>query len=905
MVEVSDLFRDAVRSGNEQDILIRFEDGTVFTGEDISAEGVRFSEMINPANDLTIGACPSSTLTYTIINDDRLLGDFDFGTFSASLGVRISERSHTRIGNVSVVMDDGRVVSGYDSAPQLRVGQQNVTTGFPVKSIIVDNGRVFAFGDNGRVHTYPRTWGEVATYTWGQIRNFRWKDFTDAPTANAWMREKIDRWVSRGIGVVLSDDAVRIYEDPTVSEWEYVPLGQFIANRPKAVNTNLVRVDATDKMVLFDRTFDDLTLPVGITHLDALEIVCDRVGVKLASRDFLHSERKLTSTLSLQDVTCREFLGIVAEAACGYARFNRDGGLEIAWYSDTSFTTDESGYVATSLAEIPTPPISKLRVANSNAAVGTVLGDGENGYSILDNPLLYVDDVSSGVTLSTPIFNRLSSFPAYHPGTITLFADWSLQAGDIINVTVDGKNYVYPIFTLAMRWSGGNTLISVTNSGNAVRPPVSATNRRKFSEGRRSYSIETTINGLESRADRIEESVHQQGDEFSTVIETTRSQLSTQLQQTAEGFETRADSIEETVRQHSSDIEDLDGSIESTRKELTSELQQTASGIEAKITSLTTVTDDLEKSVTSVETSLSILDGEVEAKVDADNMVSTLNLNKEGVKIAGKLIDITGTVSLNGDTKVDSAGTLTTKNMVATAASITGVFSAPYTRLGQVVWDGEAHQGIFFSSTSAFSASKIVGAFARDSYGEYHLTATGGSLNISTELGEPVLMDGSEVYITAHASDETLVIGRDPNQASYADLCVYPESSTYSTPRGNCGTPAHPWDTCTADQFFSDNGIKSRSSRSLKRDIEALPDMGDVIDNLRPVSFRYKSDRKSRLHYGLIYEDTESVAPILCEKSGDRPEDCRIGYDAINLILLREMQAVRLRLATLERGGKF
>jgi hypothetical protein len=76
--------------------------------------------------------------------------------------------------------------------------------------------------------------------------------------------------------------------------------------------------------------------------------------------------------------------------------------------------------------------------------------------------------------------------------------------------------------------------------------------------------------------------------------------------------------------------------------------------------------------------------------------------------------------------------------------------------------------------------------------------------------------------------------------------------------------------------------------------------MGDVIDRLRPVSFRYRHDVKGRLHYGLIFEDTEGVAPILCERSGDRPEDCRIGYEAINLILLREMQDVRKRLDMLE-----
>lgn len=898
MVDVSSSFRDAVHSGNDQDILIKYADGTVFTGEDISANGVRFSEMINPGNDLTVGACPSSTLTFNIINDDRALGDFAFGSFSASIGVQISQQPHTRIGNVSVIMDDGRVVSGHDSAPQLRVGQQTVTTGFPVKAIIVDNDRVYAFGDNGQVHTYPRTWDEVATYTWDQISRFRWGDFTESPVVNSWMSQKIRRWATRGIGAVLSGRTLRLYEGSTMIEREYVPLGQFVANRPKAINTNLVRVDATDYMVRFDRVYDDLVIPVGTTYADALSMVCERVGIKLASRVFINAGRTLTSTLSLQDVTCREFIGIVAEAACGYARMNRDGELEIAWYSETSLTFDEGGYSAASLAEIPTPAIRKLRVANSDSNIGTILGDGDNGYSILDNPLLRVNAVADGVNLSTPIFERLSEFEPYHPGTAILFADWSLQAGDIIRIRVDSRDYWFPIFTVAMTWTGGNTMITVTNSGSVERPPVSAANRRKFQEGRRTYSLETDIEGVRSQATSIEESVQSQGE----TIESTRREFTTLLQQTAEGFAARADSIEETVSQHGDDIEGLDSSIQTTRTELSSQLQQTASGIEVKITSLTTVTEDLEKSLTSVETTLSILDGEIEAKVDADKIASTLNLSKEGVKIAGKLIDITGTVSLNGDTKVDANGTLSTKNMVATSASITGIFSAPYTRLGQVVWDGEEHQGLFFSSSSRFSASKIVGAFARDSYGEYHIHATGGSLTISTELGEPVLMDGSEIYMTAHASDETLVIGRDPNQTAYADLCIYPDSSTYANPRGNCGTPAHPWDTCTADQFFSDNTIKSRSSRALKSDITPLSDMGEIIDALRPVSFRYKHDRKGRLHYGLIYEDTEEVAPILCERSGDRPEDCRIGYGDINLILLKEMQSIRRRLRSLEGG---
>lgn len=107
MYALSETLRAAVDAGNPQRVLIEFikrpydenlaEEPlyippVTFSNEDIlMTDGLRLTTEFNSETDLTIGLCPSAEIRFTLLNDTGQLEDFEFGTFRAYLGARITQ----------------------------------------------------------------------------------------------------------------------------------------------------------------------------------------------------------------------------------------------------------------------------------------------------------------------------------------------------------------------------------------------------------------------------------------------------------------------------------------------------------------------------------------------------------------------------------------------------------------------------------------------------------------------------------------------------------------------------------------------------------------------------------------------------------------------------------------------
>ena len=91
----SNTFRTAVANGNKQRMVFQFTSGTIISNEDIDIEsGVDFHETFCSETDLTIGLCPSSEISFVLLNDDGHWSSFTFGTFYAYIGVLISSTAN-------------------------------------------------------------------------------------------------------------------------------------------------------------------------------------------------------------------------------------------------------------------------------------------------------------------------------------------------------------------------------------------------------------------------------------------------------------------------------------------------------------------------------------------------------------------------------------------------------------------------------------------------------------------------------------------------------------------------------------------------------------------------------------------------------------------------------------------
>jgi hypothetical protein len=91
--------------------------------------------------------------------------------------------------------------------------------------------------------------------------------------------------------------------------------------------------------------------------------------------------------------------------------------------------------------------------------------------------------------------------------------------------------------------------------------------------------------------------------------------------------------------------------------------------------------------------------------------------------------------------------------------------------------------------------------------------------------------------------------------------------------------------------------IEYSSSRSVKHDIRALSYEDEIIDRLQPVSFIYNRDKTNSTRYGLIYEDTEDLLPVICH---DGEDGKTISYVDLVPVLLNEVQKLRARVKALE-----
>lgn len=214
-----------------------------------------------------------------------------------------------------------------------------------------------------------------------QLTNFEFGEFT------AYLGARIDT------GTPASGAVTRTYTENGVSRlYEFAPLGVFIAQRPNVVKTVMIDVDANDRMSLFDvdmptKTALNLTYPTTIGTI--AQRLCTYAGITLKTTTFLNSTLAVSKEpKTMNSYTMREVIGLIAEAACSIARFDRNGQLEFVWFNTVNKTYDEHDYAEFTQYWYETKAIDGLHIRNADSTTEYVVGTGNNAYMIQDNPFL-------------------------------------------------------------------------------------------------------------------------------------------------------------------------------------------------------------------------------------------------------------------------------------------------------------------------------------------------------------------------------------------------------------------------------------------------------------------------------------------------------------------------------------
>lgn len=370
-------FHAAVKNGNPQMPLLIFP-GAVFTAEDIDVNaGIEFDDLFNTEENISIGQALMNNIRFGLFNDSKLLNDYEFGEFTAMIGVRLSASTYTESGTISVTSGSNTYVATTASPYLKRNGSAMSTSpSGAIANILIYDDKVYCFQKNGTVVVYKDSTGEKLTVT---VPDF--------------MAEKFKRELYIGACLNKTTRILTVNQGGVSETYEFVPLGTFFAERPNAPFVNEINLSCDDRMKLFECSVpDDTTL--GITYPTTIGTLytkmCNYLNVPYETSTFINS----TATISkrpeqFESATMRQVLQWIAEAAGSNAKFDRDGILCLKWLNTTTLEMDEGDYSAFLPFWYETQQVDKLynRDAQSSGADSTY-GTGNGGYLILDNPLM-------------------------------------------------------------------------------------------------------------------------------------------------------------------------------------------------------------------------------------------------------------------------------------------------------------------------------------------------------------------------------------------------------------------------------------------------------------------------------------------------------------------------------------
>lgn len=92
------------------------------------------------------------------------------------------------------------------------------------------------------------------------------------------------------------------------------------------------------------------------------------------------------------------------------------------------------------------------------------------------------------------ILARLAALPSFNPASGDLFADFTLEPGDMIEVVGEDGNYQVPVYNLTLDWSG-ESKVHVEATGSEERPVTPLRKRDSYAAGKRAAEQEERLDG--------------------------------------------------------------------------------------------------------------------------------------------------------------------------------------------------------------------------------------------------------------------------------------------------------------------------------------------------------------------------------------------------------------------------
>lgn len=320
-------------------------------------------------------------------------------------------------------------------------------------------------------------------------------------------------WVQPGDALVFtSGTRIRYYQQDDTGARQLI--GTFWAVKPTKQKRNSYKVYAYDAISRLDgiqstwlRSIQD-SFPMSLWTF--AQAVAQQCGATIANDALPNSGDYQVQAFYADNLTGRQLLSWVAQAACTFLRATPAGAVEFAWYAENAITgiypdatehwaaLNLSGMILTcadgsvwtynqhtaayrsgglSYEDYTTAPIVKVQLKQTDDDVGVIYPPDETGTNALviqGNLLLTTDSAEALRPVAQAIFEGVQRI-SYTPLKASLFSDGrAFAAGQIITAT-DPQGNALQTYVMTVQQQGGQ--ISVESTGNSSRDSTAAVNQ--------------------------------------------------------------------------------------------------------------------------------------------------------------------------------------------------------------------------------------------------------------------------------------------------------------------------------------------------------------------------------------------------------------------------------------------
>lgn len=228
------------------------------------------------------------------------------------------------------------------------------------------------------------------------------------------------------VGLLLNDRPIT---------YEWIPLGKFYVATAETSNDfknlTITAYDGFSKMTeLYDAEVEENTTLQKV-YDDLKAQLYSKCGITLKAMTVPEYDMVFPS---IKDITYQQAVAYVAGCLGGFARFDRNGELEVATYTDCGITIDRTQQYMNGFKRLTEKPLTVTSLSTGTSENAIIRGDGVNGTTVtFENP--YIND-----TMADSVYADINNL-VYTPCQVKWRGNLAVQAGDIVRVLDNGNNW--------------------------------------------------------------------------------------------------------------------------------------------------------------------------------------------------------------------------------------------------------------------------------------------------------------------------------------------------------------------------------------------------------------------------------------------------------------------------------